>query len=196
MIVHKTKDYQIGLHGRETASNPERVMLKRIDPPKYTGDIIEFPDFQRKWKATVGKAKFSQEAELDRLRENVPEEAAKMLVGETTIAGAWKIMNSLYGNKTLLANKLKSKLKNISVSEKEDHDLVIELTIEVKSIVARLSEMNLQEMLKFDDEYLAAVFRVLPSQERVEWLRYDKDKFDTQWEAMMDFLQSAHQKAA
>ena len=195
MIVQKTKVYHVDLHGRDTTTNPERVMLKRIDPPKYNGDIIEFLDFQSKWKATVGKAKLGQEAELDRLRENVPQEAAKMLVGETTISGAWKTLSSLYGNKTLLANKLKSKLKTISLSRKEDHDLVIELSIEVKSIVARLTELNLQDMLKYDDEYLAAVFRFLPNQERIEWLKYNKDRYDTQWEAMLEFLQNAHHKA-
>ena len=85
-IIQKSKDLQIDPQGREQGSSSgERVMLKRVDPPKFTGDILEFPDFQRRWKATVGKAKFGQEAELDHLRDNVPSEASKMIVGETTM---------------------------------------------------------------------------------------------------------------
>ena len=114
-IVSKTMELHVGPLPRvSAASSAERVMLKKVDPPKFTGEILDFPDFQRHWKASVGKAKFGEEAELDRLRDNVPKQASKMLIGETSMTGAWKTLNSLYGNKTLLANKLKSKLKNLN----------------------------------------------------------------------------------
>ena len=111
-----------------------------------------------------------------------------MLIGETTMIGAWKTLNTLYGNKTLIANKLKSKLKNLKSFGKEDHEAVIAIAIEVKSIVARLKELNLQDMLKYDDEYLAAIFRAFPGQERMEWLKFSKASFSCQWDAMMLFL--------
>ena len=87
-----------------------------------------------------------------------------------SMTGAWQTLNSLYGNKTLLANKLKSKSKNLKVVGKQDFEIVIAICIEVKSIVARLTELDMQEMLKYDDEYLAAIFRTFTNQERVDWL--------------------------
>ena len=35
-----------------------------------------------------------------------------MLIGEKKLDNAWKILTKLYGNKTMLANRLKAKLKN------------------------------------------------------------------------------------
>ena len=43
---------------------------------------------------------------------------------------------------------------------------MIGLAVEVKSIVKNLTELKMQDMLKYDDEYLSAIFRALPSQER------------------------------
>ena len=34
----------------------EHTYLKKIDPPHFKGDIVEYADFVRKWKAQVGKA--------------------------------------------------------------------------------------------------------------------------------------------
>ena len=44
----------------------------------------------------------------------------------------------MYGNKTMLANKLKGKLKSIKSQGKEDYDVVINLAIEVKGIIKTL----------------------------------------------------------
>ena len=32
------------------------VDLKKSEPPKFKGDILEFPEFKRKWKALVSNA--------------------------------------------------------------------------------------------------------------------------------------------
>ena len=128
----------------QSASN--RTYLKKIEPPNFSGDILDFPEFKRKWAANVTREKLEEKSELDRLRDNVPETARKMLIGEKSLGNAWKILTKLYGNKTMLANKLKAKLKNIKVSGKEDHDVVINLAIEVKSIVKNLTEINMEEI--------------------------------------------------
>ena len=118
-----------------------------------------------------------------------------MLIGEKSLENAWKILTKMYGNKTMMANKLKTKLKNIKVSGKEDHDVIINLAIEVKTIVKNLTEMKMEEMLKHDDEYLSAIFKGLPSQERSKWLNFDKDTFSCEWKAMEAFIDGAHNKA-
>ena len=166
--------------------------LKKQDPPKFGGDILDFPEFRRRWASQVSCEKLEEQSELDRLRDNVPESAKKMLVGEKSLVNAWKILSKMFGNKTMLANKLKSKLKGISVSGKQDHDIVINLAIEVKSIVNSLTEMSMQDMLKYDDEYLSAIFRALPSHEKTKWLDLEKDSYTSNWEAMEAFLDKAH----
>ena len=53
------------------------------------------------------------EFELSRLRDNVRITATKALYGTNTIVVACGILDKLYGDKYLIANELKSQLKNI-----------------------------------------------------------------------------------
>ena len=195
-IITKIKDAPASSSaGSFRQSGSGHTYLKKQDPPKFGGDILEFPEFKRRWASQVSCEKLEEGSELDRLRDNVPEDAKKMLVGEKSLVNAWKILTKMFGNKTMLANKLKTKLKGITSAGKQDHDVVINLAIEVKSIVNSLSEMNMQEMLKYDDEYLSAIFRALPAQEKTKWLDFAKDKFSSNWEAMENFLDGAHERA-
>ena len=191
-LVEKIKDQAVSSSERPASHH---TCLKKLDPPRFNGEIIEFPEFKRRWASQVHSEKLEEQAELDRLRDNVPESAKKMLTGEKSLDSAWKILVKLYGNKTMLANKLKAKLKNIQSSGKEDHDIVINLAIEVKAIVKSLTEMEMQEMLHHDDEYLSAIFRILPSPHRNKWLEYDKSAHSSVWDAMEKFLEEAHEKA-
>ena len=75
------------------------------------------------------------------------------------MANAWKILENLYGDKDLIANKLKSQLKNINVQGKHDYDIVIELVTDVNNIVLRLKAINMDKILHNDSEFLSAVFR-------------------------------------
>ena len=201
MIEEKREMVSVGSLGVSTVSTDvvqpksDHSYLKRVDPPKFEGDMVTYPDFKRKWKATVGNANLSAESELDRLKDNVPSSAAKTLFGEVSMEGAWKILDKMYGNKTLIANKLKSQLKNVKGTGKEDHDVVINLAIEVKIIQKRLKELGLEQMLNFDDEFLSAVFRALPFNERREWLKFDKSCYSCEWLAMVDFLELAREEA-
>ena len=192
-IVTKTKEMSVPSSSR--ASGTGHTYLKKVDPPKFNGDILDFPEFKRKWAASVTREKLEEESELDRLRDNVPESARKMLIGEKSLANAWKILTKMYGNKTMLANKLKGKLKNVKGIGKADHDIIISLCIEVRSIICSLTELGMQDMLNYDDEYLSAVFRALPGPERTLWLKYNKDKYDTEWKAMEAFLDESHEVA-
>ena len=173
----------------------EQTFLKKCDPPKFDGDEVKYPDFKRKWIANVSSANLSAESELDRLSDNVPNKAAKMLFGEVSIGGAWAILDKMYGNKTIIANKLKTQLKEIKGNGKEDHDIVINLAIYVKTIEKRLRELNLEKMLKYDDEYLSAVFKALPSNEKIRWLDVDKSGYEFEWDGMMIFLEEAREKS-
>ena len=76
----------------------EQTYLKKTDPPKFDGDLAKFPDFKRKWLANVSKANLSAESKLDRLKDNVHENAAKMMFGQVTMDGA--ITDKFFGNKT------------------------------------------------------------------------------------------------
>ena len=173
----------------------QQTYLKKADPPKWLGDPLEFADFKRKWVNQVSSANMLPEAELDRLRENIPSQAAKALFGETIVAKAWKILENLYGDKDLIAGKLKSQLKNIRVKGKHDYDIIIDLVTDVKNIVLRLQSVGAEEMLHVDSEFLGAIFRVLPSNSQVKWLDFDKSLYKSKWSAFMQYMEVAREQA-
>ena len=173
----------------------EQTFLRKIDPPKWDGDPINFADFMRKWKTQVSTANLPSESELDRLRDSIPVQAAKALFGESEMPKAWKLLESLYGDKDLIANKLKSQLKNIKIKAKHDYDVVIELVTDVNNIVLRLQALGVEEMLHVDNEFLSAVYRALPSNSQVEWLKFDKTCFRSKWAGLMKFLDEARNQA-
>ena len=59
----------------------EQIFLKKCDPPKFEGDEVKYLAFKRKWIANVSFANLLVESELDRLSDNVPAKAAKILFG-------------------------------------------------------------------------------------------------------------------
>ena len=74
------------------------MYLKKTDPPTWDGDVVNFAEFVRKWKNQVSAAKLPEEQELDRLRDCIPSQASISLFGESTIKGAWKVLEELYGD--------------------------------------------------------------------------------------------------
>ena len=104
---------------------------------------MEFAEFARKRKAQVHTSNLPEESELDRLRESIPAQASKSLYGESNMTGAWKVLECLYGDKDLNANKLKAQLKSIKGRGKSDYDVVIDLVTDVGNIVLRLKAIEM-----------------------------------------------------
>ena len=195
MLNQKIREVPAATSVRSLEKKGDQTFLKKIEPPEFKGDIVEYADFVRKWKAQVGKANLSAESELDRLRDHVPAQASKSLYGETTMAGAWKVLDKLYGDKDLVANKLKTQLKAIKPRGKKDPDIVIDLVTEVNNISLRLKTLNMEQILHVDNEFLSAVFRVLPSTSQLEWLKFEKSAYTSKWNAFMVFLDQSRDQA-
>ena len=109
-----------GSESHVTSRPRETVHLEKTKPPRFDGSELDFPEFQRKWKAQVHQAGLPEESELDKLRDGVPKQAKDMLFGITTLDEAWKILGQRYGNKDLISKKLKEQLKNVTCEGKND----------------------------------------------------------------------------
>ena len=129
-----------------------KLFLKKIEPPKFKGDPVEFADFKRKWKSQVSTANLPTEAELDRLRDSIPKQGSKALYGEKDMTKAWKILDNLYGDKDLISSILKNQLKNIKPTGKHDYEIVIDLVTDVNNIILRLTALGMESVLAVDGE--------------------------------------------
>ena len=173
-----------------TPKQRDQVYLEKTKPPRFDGSELEFPDFQRKWKAQVNKAGLPEESELDKLRDAVPKQAKGMLYGITTLDEAWKILSHRFGNKNLISKKLKEQLKNISADGKNDPERLMDLKIKVRNIVSRLESRGLQSVLEHDPEFLSAIYNALPERYKMDWL-----KVSTTENEMLRFLDETYERA-
>ena len=142
-------------------------------------------DFHRKWLAIVGPAKLPAEAEIDRMRDALPADARDMLTGVTNITKAWDILKKRYGDEDLIAVKLKNELKSLVIDSKLDHEKVIALVIKVRSLVTRLDQLKASKALRYDGEFVAAVYFQLPTRHKQDWLKFDKSAYKDKWSALM-----------
>ena len=197
LIAQKTVHLQAvsSSSDRPSSVRHDTVHLKKMDPPRFSGQEVDFPEFHRKWLAVVGPARLPEEAEIDRLRDSVPKDAMDMLTGVTKITKAWELLTKRFGDRDLIATKLKNELKSLSISVKHDHEKIIALVIKVRSLVSRLETMKASEALRYDGEFVSAVYFQLPERHKVKWLEFDSDKYDDKWTALLVFLDDAYEKA-
>ena len=196
LIAEKTAfGSQPSASGGSAAPRRESIHLKKAELPKFSGDEVEYPEFHRKWLAVVGPALLPEEAEIDRLRDALPKNAKEMLTGVSRITKAWDILDKRFGDKDLIATKLKNELKNITFKEKTDHEKVIAISIKVRSLVSRLETLKAADALKYDGEFVSAVYFQFPDRQKCRWLEFDKSTYPDKWTALMEFLEDAYDKA-
>ena len=104
-------------------------------------------------------------------------------------------MKKRFGDEDLIATKLKNELKGLVITVKTDHERIINLVIKIRSTVSRLETLNASEALKYDGEFVSAVYFQLPNRHRQEWLKFDKSKFGDKWSALLVFLEDAYESA-
>ena len=175
----------------KTSQQPKsssQTFLKKRDPPAFKGDCLEFMDFKRKWNNLVHSNNPPEEFEMDLLKSNITEQGRKKLFGVESLLTAWKLLEKLYGDKKLICQKLKNKLKNLQPKSVEEHEIIIELSDEVDYLVKRLKELNAISLLQVDNDYLNAVYLHLPKYNQTAWDMYDTDSYDDEWQAFMVYM--------
>ena len=188
------KETKAGVHS--AASKPTyNTFLKKQDPPTFSGDCLDFMEFRRKWSSQVSAHNPPTEYEMDLLKRSIPEEGKKKLYGVDSITTAWAQLEKLYGDKSLICQKLKSRLKNLKPSSTESHEIIIEIQNEIEYLVKRLKDVDAVNLLYFDIEYLNVCYKHLPPLFQHEWDKFDTDEFSNSWIGFMDFM-NTNAKAA
>ena len=188
----KLKEESAALNASKNSYN---TFLKKQDPPKFKGDCLDFMEFKRKWHSQVNSHKPPVEYELDLLKKNIPDEGKKKLYGVDSLTTAWSQLEKLYGDKSLICQKLKSRLKNLKPSSSEAHEIIIEVNNEIEYLVKRLKDFEAVNLLYFDNEYLNSCYKHLPSIFQHEWDKFETDGYEHDWIAFMAFM-AINSKAA
>ena len=118
-------------------------------------------EFKRKWESQVHSHKPPVDYEMDLLKKYIPEEGRKKLYGVDSLSSAWLQLDKLYGDKSLICQKLKSRLKCLKPSSTEPHEIIIEIHNEIEYLVKMLRDFNAVTLLYFDNEYLNVCYKHL-----------------------------------
>ena len=194
-VAEKMAPSHISPIGHVSTPKSESTFLKKVDPPTFSGLEIDYPEFSRKWLAVVTPARLVEEAEVDRLREAMPESVKDMLTGVTKMTKAWEILNKRFGDKELIATQLKNELKSLNFKEKVDYERTIAISIKIRSLVSRLESIGGSEALKYDGEFVSSVYFQLSDRQKTKWLDFDKSSYPNKWSALIAFLDDAYEKA-
>ena len=178
-----------------SGSSSFNTYFRKQDPPTFSGDVLEWLEFTRVWQSQVHSHKPPADFELDLLKKSIPDEGRKKLYGVTTLTSAWEQLKKLYGDEELIFQKLKIRLKSLKPKAKESHEKIIEIYDEIEYLCKRLSEMNAQDILYFDIEFLNACYMNLPPETQYDWDKFDKSSYDKQWKAFMVFMQEMNTSA-
>ena len=145
------------------ATRPKVVDLKKSEPPKFKGDILEFPEFKRKWKALVSNAGLPDQSEVDKLKDSVTKEGRDLLYGVTNMEEAWKRLDKKFGDPRLISNQLKNDLKNVKADGRTDAEKIKNLKIKVDNLVQQMITQKCDVVLVHDPEFLSNVFNAMPN---------------------------------
>ena len=152
-------------------------------------------EWKTKWKSVVSTCEQPPEFELDRIKENIPEQARKKLFDVHSLTKAWDILDHLYGDTKLISQKLKNKMRSLEPISTEPHEIIIELNEEVDYLVKRLVTLEAQNLLVSDNDYLNAIYSKLPHDEQRAWDVFDLEDFVSEWQAFSEFLNNMYQAA-
>ena len=164
------------------------TFFKKQDPPKFKGDCLDYLDWKKRWESQVNSHKPPADFEIDLLKRNIPEQGKMKLFGVESLPMAWNLLDKLYGDKKLICQKLKNKLKTLKPKSTESHEIIIELSDEVDYLVKRLTLLKANELLDVDNDYLNALYQHLPQFYQLTWDSFDTDQFPTEWAAFMSYM--------
>ncbi len=107
----------------------------------------------------------TEDEELIRLQDALPPQVESAVYSCRTLGEAWAKLDLRYGNKSLIAERLKRDIKNLKLKSTTDYDKIIELHDFVEDKVYRLRDLGNEEALRADKEFRSIIFRMLPAQQ-------------------------------
>ena len=74
---------------------------------------------------------------------------------------AWNQLDKVYGDKGVICQKLKTKLKTLHPKSVDNHEIIIEIFNQMEYIVKRMNELGASALLQFDNDFWNCCYMVL-----------------------------------
>ena len=86
-------------------------------------------------------------------------------------------------------------MKNLKTVSTEPHEIVIEVNEEVEYLKKRLTKLKAEDLLNSDNDYLNAIYKILPHNHQLDWDKFDITNYETEWKAFAVFLENIYASA-
>ena len=123
--------------------------LEEEDLPFFTGDCMDYFEWKRKWTSHVSPYFQNPVLEKYQMRDSIPENAKNALYDVESVNEAWKILDKKYGDKKLICQKLRNKLKRLKPVNTEPQQILIEIFEELKIWSTKLKNLVKVKSLKW-----------------------------------------------
>merc|ERR1712240_347958 len=137
--------------------------------PHFSGDILNYLEFKKRWAAEVVPERKPQAIELVALRDSIPAYAKAKIADVITMDEAWRMLDLEYGDIQELRAKLKDQVRGIKIKATKDSARIVELFHHIQIIAAKIKATGNLDMLKNDDEYIALVSKYLSKDVMWRW---------------------------
>ena len=153
--------------------------------------MLEYYIFKQKWKVEVQPSLLPEQAELNYLKESIPNDAKDRLYEVSSLNEAWKKLDLLYGQSMEICSKLKKEMDDIRIAAKHSPYTEIEVYVKVQAISSKIKAAGAYQMLTGDHEYVSLIFKLLDSNSQNEWIKGRK----TGWSDFYKFLEGIYEEA-
>ena len=134
--------------------------------------------------------------EVERLKDALSPDVKRAVTAIHTLPGIWRKLDTRYGNKGMIAEGIKRKLKTVRPSGKNDHDKMVDLGDKVDELVSQLAELKHEAALKYDKEFRGSIYRVMPRCYQEGWTRFALDEYEDEWTGFAVYLEQAYNQAS
>ncbi|XP_033102678.1 uncharacterized protein LOC117105611 [Anneissia japonica] len=194
-LLLSAKESQDDQEGSTKKSELHKIELKKMELPKFTGDIKTYTRFKTDSKKFVEKATHPEQLSF-RLRSCLGNEVNKVVqAAEDDYEQMWTLLDEKYGDRHKLVNALIGDiLKQKPLKEGEDSQIIqfIEL---IPACHRNLKRMAIEHEMN-NAQVISEIESRLPEEQRRRWVRLihepqgkDKMEKDGKLKTLLDFLE-------
>ena len=147
-------------------------MLKKIGISVFSGHMLDWSRFRRKFENLTGPESLSESATLAHLEEALPKEAREEIKEVESLKESWEVLERLYGDPLFTSLAVKNKLIDFHPAKGEAWVQIEELAKEIERACKALGSEWERSSLASDSLVLSAMVSKLPATLKIDWDRH------------------------
>ena len=166
------------------------MRLPSCQPPKFTGENIEYLPWKRQWLATMGKS-YLEEVQLMQMKTAIPERTRNLigLVDIRTMADFWDLMDAEYLDYNQLS---RSAIADVKSLDRKDSRFLQMMLVKLQTHRKNLELSNMGHRITSDEMVREEWLPMLTNMAKEDWLKRPSREAPL-WPHFVSFLEGQAQ---